>query len=85
MYYVYIIQNENNELYYGYTKDLRRRFDEHNKGKSLSTRGHVWRLVYYEAFAERSDATEREQKLKNFGQTLGHLKKRISKSLDSKN
>ena len=30
MYYVYVIVNEVNEIYIGYTKDLRNRMKEHN-------------------------------------------------------
>jgi len=40
-----------------------------------------WRLVYYEAYLSKEDAKIREETLKNYGSTLGHLKKRIKKSL----
>lgn len=84
MYYVYLIQNEIGEVYYGSTNDLRRRLAEHNGGKSPSTHGHRWGLVYYEAYSDEKDARFREQQLKHYGQSLAHLKKRLHHSL-SKN
>ena len=84
MYYVYLLQNEQGDVYYGSTNDLRRRLTEHNGGKSFSTRGHQWKLVYYEAYSAEKDARFREQQLKRYGQSFAHLKKRLSHSL-SKN
>ncbi|TAL78417.1 MAG: hypothetical protein EPN88_02165 [Bacteroidetes bacterium] len=38
-FYVYILKSESTEnSYVGHTKDLQRRLEEHNNGKSLSTR-----------------------------------------------
>ena len=84
MYYVYVLRSESDEmLYIGYTKDLRRRFKEHNDKKSFSTsyRG-PFELIYYEAFRAQKDATEREKKLKQFKSTYGQLKKRLWHSLN---
>lgn len=83
MFYVYIIKSEKtNELYLGSTNDLKRRFLEHNSGKSFSTKNKMpWRLIYYEAFLSEKDAREREHQLKHHGQAIGHLKKRITYSL----
>ena len=82
MFYVYILQNKNNLIYIGYSADLKRRVIEHNNGKVKSTRSKgPWRLVYYEAFLGKQDAQNREKTLKNYGSTLGHLKKRIQFSL----
>ncbi len=75
MYYVYVLKNENTqELYYGYTYNLERRFDEHNTNRK-------WKLIYYEAYLSELDAREREIKLKQYGQTRTHLKNRLKKSL----
>jgi len=41
-------------------------------------------LIYYEAFKSKMDAQNREQHLKQYGNALGHLKKRISRSLYEK-
>jgi len=81
MFYVYVIKNESDELYYGCTKNLKKRFFEHNSGKSFSTKGLKWKLVYYEAYLSEDDAWEREKQLKQYGQALGQLKRRIKKSL----
>lgn len=81
MYYVYVIKNEDGELYYGSTNNLKKRFFEHNNNFSFSTKGHKWKLVYYEAYLEEEDARKRERRLKNYGQALAQLKRRIKKSL----
>jgi putative endonuclease len=81
MYYVYVLKNELGELYYGYTHDLKKRFFEHNSGRSFSTKNHIWKLAYYEAYLDKEDAENREKRLKNYGQALGQLKRRIKKSL----
>lgn len=61
MFYTYILKSsKSSKLYYGYTTDLRRRFKEHNEGKSRFTKPFIpWRLVFYAAF-------ENEQKAKDF-------------------
>lgn len=75
MYYVYCIQHlKNKEFYYGYTSNLKRRFKEH-KSKDKD-----WKLVYYEAYDSIIDARKRESKLKDYGQSRTHLKKRIHNS-----
>ncbi len=84
MYYVYLLQNEKSEIYYGSTNDLRRRLKEHQAGKSFSTRGHCWELIYYEAYRDEQDAREREERLKYHGQALAQLKRRIKHSLINK-
>lgn len=81
MFYVYLLRNEHREMYVGCTNDLRRRFRQHNNGHSPSTAGHMWELLYYEAFADETDAREREQKLKQHGYSLRHLKSRLKRSL----
>lgn len=84
MYYVYCIQNENGKLYYGFTDNLKRRFQEHNENRSHSTRGHQWTLVYYEAYRSEVDARNREEQLKAYGQALAQLKRRIENSFVGK-
>ena len=72
MYYVYLLKNKKNRIYIGYSSDLRRRLKEHGK---------TWKLIYYEAYLARKDAVLRERKLKDYGNSLSHLKKRLSSSL----
>ena len=65
MYYVYILHLANNQLYTGYTADLKRRLHEHQNGKSDFTSKHLpVKLIHYEAYALESDARRREHFLK---------------------
>ncbi|MBI4239909.1 GIY-YIG nuclease family protein [Candidatus Uhrbacteria bacterium] len=80
-YYVYVIQNELGELYYGYTNELKQRIERHNKGLSFATKGHTWRLIYFEGYKDKTDACNREKQLKCYGQALAQLKRRIGNSL----
>ena len=82
MFYFYILKSKKDgKCYLGSTNDLRRRIVEHNKGKIFSTR---YRkplvLVYYEAFLSEKDARQRKQTLKNYGQGITNLYKRLSNS-----
>ena len=85
MHYVYVIKSiKNGSLYVGRTDDLRRRIEEHNKGKSAFTnRGKPYELVYYEAYKDSREAVKRECRLKHHGSTIGHLKKRLENSLST--
>jgi len=85
MFYVYVLKSKKDEkLYFGYTKDLRNRFLQHNKGLVESTKNRrPFDLVYYEAYMNREDATEREKSFKKSGSVYNGLIKRISKSLKS--
>ena len=81
MYYVYVLMNEEAQMYVGFTADLRRRFVEHNRGNNPSTKHHRWRLIYYEAYLNKKDALIRERRLKQRGQAKKALKERIQESL----
>jgi len=67
MYYVYILKSSKNDnLYIGYTANLRKRLLDHNKGLNKSTRPFVpYKLIYYESFLNKKDAKEREVYLKS--------------------
>ena len=71
-YYVYILQFKNSkELYKGYTKDLKLRFEQHKKGQVESTKNKgPCKLIYFEACLNQQDATHREKYLKKY---LGRL------------
>lgn len=74
MFYVYVLRNKlTHDTYIGYTRDLRRRFEEH-KAKNPE-------LIYYEAYKSEKDARNRELKLKQRGQTVRRLKERLRHSL----
>ena len=80
MYYVYVICDVDGNLYVGYSSDLKSRIKQHNNGENKSTKGRVWKLVYYEAFLSKKDAVLREKKLKQRGQAKRFLKERIKNS-----
>lgn len=87
MFSVYVLKSEVKswKIYIGYTsKDVRRRLKDHNEGKSNYTRQHrPWKLIYYESYLSESDARKREKMLKQYGNSWGHLKRRINESLKS--
>ena len=66
MYYTYVLQSTKDmDFYVGYTKDLKLRFDQHNKRFVESTKDRKpLNLIYYEACLNQSDATKREKYLK---------------------
>jgi putative endonuclease len=67
-YYTYVLLSQkDNKFYTGYTSDLKRRFEEHCKGRVDSTKNRrPLVLVYYEACLNQQDATHREKYLKSF-------------------
>lgn len=73
MHYVYVIEGKyrNNNLYFGYTSDLKRRLREHG----VTPRD----LIYYEAYQNEFDARQREVQLKKYKSAWGQLKKRIAR------
>jgi putative endonuclease len=59
------------DLYTGLTKDIKLRFDQHNKGLVESTRDRrPFTLIYYEACLDRDDATRREKYVKTSGEDV---------------
>ena len=66
MFYTYILQSlKNKSLYIGYTADLKKRFSEHNDGKSLATKPlRPYKIIFYEAFVSKEDAIRRENYFK---------------------
>jgi len=65
-YYVYIVQSmKNKDLYVGFTIDLKKRLQEHNRGSNFSTKPYrPWKLIHFEAYINGSDAKRREDYLK---------------------
>ena len=63
MYYTYILQSmKDMKFYTGFTKDLKLRFERHNKGLVHSTKDRrPLELIYYEACLSQDDATKREK------------------------
>ena len=66
MYYVYILWSKKSKnFYFGYTTDLKKRFEEHNEGLSPATKPfRPWKLVWYSAFSNKKLAKNFEKYLK---------------------
>lgn len=78
MFYVYVLlcRDKQNTLYYGFTSNLRRRFEEHKKEK-----GNI-ELIYYEAYKCESDARRREIFFKS-GWGRNYVKRVLKSYLES--
>ena len=81
MYYVYVIRNEVEQFYTGYTVNIENRLADHNNGLNQSTKNHKWELVYYEAYVSEKYARKRELSLKRNRRMSEFLMKRIKESL----
>lgn len=82
MYYVYILYSlKDNQLYTGYTGNLKRRLKEHISGWEKSTKYRLpLKLIYYEAYINKQDAKGREIFLKS-GSGKRYLKKQLKNYL----
>ncbi len=67
-YYVYILRSKKDRMFYtGYTKNLKLRFEQHQKGLVNSTKGRrPFELVYFEGCLSQQDAIKREKYLKTY-------------------
>ena len=67
-YYVYVLGSYNNTkltTYVGYTKNLKKRLNLHNKGKGAKfTRGKTWKILYSEKYSRKKEAISREYYIK---------------------
>ncbi|MEN3944228.1 GIY-YIG nuclease family protein [Prosthecobacter sp. SYSU 5D2] len=82
MYYVYLIRSQvdANQVYTGFTENLRQRLLDHNAGKSVHTKKYLpWTLETYLAFSDRNQALEFERYLKT-GSGIAFAKKRLRPS-----
>ncbi len=73
---------KNNRLYVGSTNNLRRRFDEHNKGigGKYTRDNRPYKLIFYEAFLSEEDSIRQELFYKSgYGKEV--LKGKIKDSL----
>jgi len=68
MYYTYVLQSEKDSGFYvGFTKDIKLRFEQHNKGQVDSTKNRrPLKIIYCEGCLNQSDATKREKYLKTY-------------------
>ena len=78
MYFTYVLRSRvDKKLYVGFTEDLEKRLEIHNKGLVKSTKHRCpFEIVYYEACLDRQKAIKREKYFKTgFGRRF--LKSRI--------
>jgi len=69
------------DFYTGFTKNLKLRFEQHNKGQVESTKERCpFKLIYYEACLAEIDAKKREKYLKSYNGKM-FLKKRLKSYL----
>jgi len=76
--YVYLLRSkQNGKFYVGWTTNLKRRLDEHNRSKYYYTKSRgPWDLIYYEVFPSIQEAKKREKTLKNNPRMMFLFKKR---------
>ncbi|MBX2872819.1 MAG: GIY-YIG nuclease family protein [Saprospiraceae bacterium] len=81
MYYVYVLKSQNHwRFYVGMTSNIARRLDEHNKGRTRSTKGYrPWILFFTESYPSREEARSREKYLKS-GSGKEFIKEKWSRS-----
>lgn len=79
MYYFYILFSETDKkYYYGSTKDLKKRFEAHERGKVSATKfRRPLSLIYYEAYTSVDKARIREKQVKSSGSIRKQLHDRI--------
>ena len=67
-YYAYMLRCKDNSIYSGFTTDVYKREATHNSGKGAKyTRARLpVKLVYYEEFDNKVDATKREWQFKQY-------------------
>lgn len=83
-FYVYILLSlRDRKFYTGFTTDLKKRLQEHSKGKVTSTRLRLpFKLIHYEYFINEEDEKAREKFLKSgFGRK--QLKESLKRTLGS--
>ncbi len=68
MAFFYVLESKKNgRFYYGSTTDLKRRLEEHNRGKTKATRYLIpWLLRYYEEYPTLKQARKREYQVKRW-------------------
>lgn len=83
-YYIYVLRSiKDNRFYTGYSSNLKKRIQQHQKGLVQSTKHRLpVELIYFEGCNNQQDATKREKYLKT---TYGkrYLKNRMVNYLDN--
>ena len=65
--YLLVSYNKNRIIsYVGYTNDIKKRLKLHNSSKGAKfTRGRKWEIIYKKSYNTKSEAMQKEFKLKN--------------------
>ena len=81
-YYTYVLKSLSDEKFYtGYTKNIKLRFEQHQKGLVNSTKNRrPLSLIYFEACGSQEDALHREKYLKTYYGKM-YLHKRLKSYL----
>ena len=86
-YYVYVIAARKNlkiTTYVGYTNNLKKRLNLHNKGKGAKfTRGRHWKIIYVEKYSTKSEAISREYYIKRNRKFRNLIKKNFNEKKSS--
>ena len=86
-YYVYVIAARKNlkiTTYVGYTNNLKKRLNLHNKGKGAKfTRGRHWKIIYVEKYSTKSEAISREYYIKKNRKFRNLIKKQFNEKKPS--
>lgn len=85
MFTVYLLESiRTGKWYIGFTpRDVYKRVNKHNRKEVLSTKAFApWKLIYFECYLNRADATSREKFLKS-GAGRNFLKKQLKYYLGS--
>lgn len=66
-YYAYVLQSEiDGSFYKGHTENLENRLNQHNTGRTISTKQKApWKIIYFEEFESREAAIKREKYFKS--------------------
>ena len=78
-YFVYLIGNYKKSrliTYVGYTNNLRKRLNSHNRGSGAKfTRGRNWKILYSERYLTKNEAISREYYIKKNRKLRNLIKK----------
>lgn len=80
--YTYVLSSlKSSKWYIGCTSNLRKRFNEHQNGESIYTKGRgPFKLIYFEGCLDKLDGYAREKYLKS-GMGRRYLKNRLKRFL----
>ena len=84
MFFVYVLRSTiDQKLYIGYTRDIKKRLNDHNSGRVSSTKARKpLELIFKEAYGIKQEAQKRERFLKS-GAGHEYIRKKLLRSLKS--